>query len=218
MEVDENDAKKSKKSDRWDWESKGASGFVVWVKERFATVPKHSGYDTSGLERAVSYLEKLDSEISKAMRLDLEEELDANKVEEIRAKIEDGIDKLHERLNKIKKTKKNKRKSASSENETLVKEAQKITGVQGTYVTVPLIISAIARICINGTVSAGHDLSQTYKDQVEKYKLSDREKAEVRWLLLDMGYALRGDRGFMPEEEVYESSSNNYDYSANYRG
>jgi hypothetical protein len=103
--VDENDAKKSKKSERWDWEAKGADGFVIWVKERFDTVPKHSGYDTAGLERAVSYLQKLDAEISKAMRLDLDEELDSNKVEEIRSKIEDGIDLLLDRLDKIKSSK-----------------------------------------------------------------------------------------------------------------
>ena len=86
-EADVNDARKSKKSEKWDWESKGASGFVSWIKERLDTVPRHSGMDSAGLERAISYLEKLDSEISKAMRLDLEGDLDANKIEEVRAKM-----------------------------------------------------------------------------------------------------------------------------------
>jgi len=217
--MDQNDAKKSKKSDRWDWESKGATGFIVWVKERFETVPKHSGYDTAGLERAVSYLEKLDSEISKAMRLDLEEELDANKVEEIRAKIEDGIERLQDRLDKIKKTKKDSRKKRSSdETKSFIKEAQKITGVQGVYIIAPLFASRIARICINGTVSAGHDISDMFQKQKTKWKLTDREQAEVMQLLADMGYPLREDRGYMPDDDVDISSSDNLEWSANYRG
>jgi hypothetical protein len=219
--MDQNDAKKSKKSDRWDWESKGATGFIAWVKERFETVPKHSGYDTAGLERAVSYLEKLDSEISKAMRLDLEEELDANKVEEIRSKIENGIERLQDRLDKIKKTKKDSRKKKSSTDEnpnSFIKEAQKITGVQGVYIMAPLFASRIARICINGTVSAGHDIEDLYSKQVKKWKLTDREQAEVMQLLSDMGYPLRQDRGYMPDDDVEISSSDNLDWAANYRG
>lgn len=218
--VDENDAKKSKKNPKWDWESKGAHGFVAWVKERFDTVPKHSGYDTAGLERAVSYLEKLDNEISRAMRLDLEEELDANKVEEIRSTIEDGLDRLHDRLDKIKKTKKNKRKKSTSqeEHESFIKEAQKITGVQGIYIMAPLFASRIARICINGMVSAGHDIEDIYAKQVKKWKLTDREQAEVMQLLADMGYPLRQDRGYMPEEDFDISVDDQFDWAANFKG
>ena len=80
------------------------------------------------------------------------------------------------------------------------------------------MISGIARVCINGMVSAGHDIETTYKDQVKKYILDDREQAEVRWLLLDMGFTMRGDRGFMPDEDVDPRSSDNYDWSANYQG
>ena len=219
MLADENEAKKSKKSEKWDWESKGATGFVAWVKERFETVPKHSGYDSAGLERAVSYLEKLDSEISKAMRLDLEGELDANKVEDIRGKIDDGIERLQDRLDKVKTNKKKKRKKSSEvEYDGFIKDAQKITGVQGIYIMAPLFASRIARICINGMVSAGHDIEDIYAQQVKKWKLTDREQAEVMQLLADMGYPLRQDRGFMPDEDVDTTSSDNNDWAANYKG
>ncbi len=219
MLADENAAKKSKKSEKWDWESKGATGFVAWIKERFDTVPKHSGYDSAGLERAVSYLEKLDAEISKAMRLDLEGELDANKVEDIRAKIDDGIERLQDRLDKVKSNKKNKRKKSSEEEYAgFIKDAQKITGVKGIYIMAPLFASRIARICINGMVSAGHDIEDIYAKQVKKWKLTDREQAEVMQLLADMGYPLRQDRGFMPDEDVDTTSSDNFDYAANYKG
>ncbi len=215
---DENEAK-SKKPEKWDWSSKGSEGFISWVKERIDNIPKHSGYDTAGLERAVSYLDKLDSEISKAMRLDVDGELDANKVEEVRAQIENGISKLHDRLDKVKQSKKkSKRKKSAESDSSLVKEGQKITGVQGVFVTVPLLISRIARVCINGTISAGHDLEDLYSRQVKKYKLNDREQAEVQQLLFDMGYPIRQDRGYMSDEEVDLASSDNFDWAANYKG
>jgi hypothetical protein len=215
---DENDAK-PKKNEKWDWESKGAAGFITWIKERIGDVPKHSGYDSSGLERALSYLEKLDNEISRAMRLDLDGELDANKVEEVRAQLDDGISRLNDRLDKVKKHSKSRRKKKTSDVEYfgLVKEAQKITGVQGTFVTVPILISGIARVCINGMVSAGFDIEHIYADQCAKYKLDDRERAEVRWLLFDMGFPMRGDRGFMPDEDQ-DPRSGGYDHAANYSG
>lgn len=217
---DENDAKKSsKKKEKWDWESKGADGFVSWIKERLDSVPRHSGMDTAGLERAISYLERLDSEISKAMRLDLDGDLDANKIEEVRAKIDDGLSRLHDRLEKVKKVKKSyKKKKAEFESDLMVKEAQKITGVQGIYVTVPLLVSRIARVCINGMVSAGHDIEDLYNRQVDYYKLNNREQAEVMQLLSDMGYPMRQDRGFLPKDALEVSDSNGMDWASQYKG
>lgn len=212
---DENDARKSKKIDQWDWEARGHEGFIEWIQDRFKSVPKHSGYDSSGLERAVSYLERLDNEISKAMRLDLDGKLDADKIEDIRSKIDDGIERLYERLDKIKKNKKKKKKADLSD-QALVKEAQKITGVKGIFVTVPLITSTIARICINGYVSAGHDLEDMFQKLAKKYKLNDREKLETIQLLSDMGFPIRTDRGLV-DEEFDPTSSDNMDFSAQYK-
>ncbi len=215
---------KKKKNEKWDWESKGPHGFVAWIKERVSSVPKHSGYDSAGLERACAYLERLDSEISKAMRLDLDEELDANKIEEVRVQIDDGIARLQQRLDKVKKNKKSSRKKKASDDDNdfettgLIKEAQKITGVQGVFVTVPLLISRIARVCINGMVSGGHDIEDLYARQVKFYKLSDREQAEVQQLLFDMGYQVRQDRGFMPEDALEVTDTNGMDWAANYAG
>jgi hypothetical protein len=215
---DENKAE-TKEVDKWSAPKKSEE-FLVWVKERLDKIPGHSGKDTAGIERAISYMEQLDKAISKAMRTDLDGDLDANKIEEVRSKIDQGLEGLKERLNwlndqKVGKGKKKKKAEFSPE---FVKNAQKITGAHGTYVTVPLLISGIARVCINGVVSAGHDLTDLYKRQVEKYKLNDREKSEVKWLLHDMGFPLRGDRGFMLDNEEYDtSSSDNFDYMANYQ-
>jgi hypothetical protein len=214
-------------------------------------------------------MEKLDSEISKAMRMDLDSELDANKVEKIRSELDNGLSRLRERLDKVKDSKKSSKKRKKTAQELqpeinkvldrysdedlqswvadttlpgeewtaekvivqlanngeepgfeglgLTKHAQKITGVQGVYVTVPLLISRIARVCINGTVSAGHDIEDLYKRQVDKYKLDDREQAEVRQLLWDMGYPMREDRGFFPDDDLEVYDTDNMDWAANYR-
>lgn len=217
---DEVEEKKEKdvKENKWDWEAKGAPGFIEWIKERVGGVPRHSGMDTAGLERAMSYLQRLDSEISKAMRLDLDGALNANKIEEVRAQIDEGLSRLEDRLEKIKKSKKKKKSTAEIYHTGFVKEAQKITGIQGVYVTVPLLISRIARVCINGMVSAGHDIEDTYDKQVKMYKLSMREQAEVRQLIEDMGYAFRQDRGYTPEDALEVSDSNGIDWMQNFKG
>lgn len=213
---DDNDAK-GKKDSKWDWAKNGAEGFVVWVKERLEDVPKHSGYDSAGLERACSYLEKLDNEISKAMRMDVDGELDADKVEEIRSKIDEGLNRLYDRLDKVKKSKKSSRKKKSEFEAELVKEAQKAAGVKGTFVVVPLLISRLGRIIINGLVSAGHDAGDMFQKLSKKYKLNDREQAELMQYLADSGFPMKEDRGYMLDEEIDYSSSDNFDFMANYR-
>lgn len=217
-DTDENDAKKSSKPAKWDWESKGASGFITWIKERISDVPKHSGYDTAGIERAISYLDKLDAEISKAMRLDLDGDLDADKVEEVRAKIYDGIERLNARHEKVnKKSKKKKKKTASEDSSALVKEGQKIPGVSGIVVTTPLMISSVVRICINGNVSAGHDIEDMFEKLSKKLDLTAREQFECMQLFADMGYPLRRDRGYLLDEDVDSTSPDNFDWAANYQ-
>ncbi len=222
-ETDKSDAQdedsKPKKGEKWDWSSHGSQGFVNWIRERLMATPSHSGYDTAGIERAIAYLERLDNEVSRAMRSDLDGELDANQIEQARSNIDKGIALLQDRIEAIKSTKKKTRKKkAELDSEGFMKEAQKITGVQGVFVTVPLLISRIARVCINGTVSAGHDIEDLYKRQVDFYKLSTREQAEVQQLLSDMGYVVRQDRGFMPDQDVDITSSDNMDWAANYKG
>ncbi len=216
--IDENDAKKSAKPPtKWDWESKGAEGFITWIKERFEDIPKHSGYDTAGIERAVSYLDKLDAEISKAMRLDLDGELDSDRVEEVRSKIYEGIERLNARHDKVNKKTKKKKKKTAAEEAGLVKEGQKIMGVSGIVITAPLMISSIVRICINGSVSAGHDIEDMFQKLSDKLDLTKREEFECMQLFADMGYPLRRDRGYLLDEDIDTTSSDNFDWAANYQ-
>jgi hypothetical protein len=217
---DSNQASDSnKKEDKWDWKSKGFGHFTFWVKDRFDSVPKHSGYDLAGLERAHAYLEKLHNEISKAMRADIDGELEAKIIADIHEKIEQGIEKLEDRIEKVKNSKSSKRKKKADESEEgLVKEAQKIFGVQnGVMITVPLFISTLARTLVNGMVSAGRDIEDSYKKLVKKYNLTDREKLELIQLLQDMGLPMIKDRSVLPEDGFVPESTENFDYSANYK-
>lgn len=210
---------KEKQKGPWDWRGLDSEGFFVWIKERFDSVPKHSGFDTAGLERAKSYLEKLDSEISAAMREDIDGTLDENKIEQIRNQIENGLNKIKDRIRGVKDSKKSSTKKAEEELEDLVKTGQKVAGIGKVLVTVPLLISRIARVCINSVVSAGKDLKLVFDDQVEKYKLNDREQAELLQLLEDMGYPLQPmDRGYKYEESYSRDSNKNYDFNQNFRG
>lgn len=217
---DANEAKKEDpKASKWDWQKSGANGFVEWIKSRLAEVPKHSGLELSGLQRAEAFLDKLDNEISKAMRMDLDGELDANMIEKVRAEIDDGISRLQARMDKVKKSKKSNRKKRAEyeiDEDGFIKEAQKITGVQGTYVMVPLLISSLARTIINGMVSAGHDLNVLYATQTEKYNLNDREQLELRQLLFDMGLPMRIDMGIKPDEHINLNEDTGQNWSTFY--
>lgn len=225
---DDNEAKTGKKP-------KNTEEFKAWAKHKLDSVPKHRGYDSAGLERATSYLEKLLKDISRLMRDDLDGELDADVIEDVCKKVEDGIDRLQDRLSKVEKSKKSKRKKKSDEDMGdvlisvgeesvpgeeggLVKEAQKILGVSGIMITVPAFIARLARTMVNGMVSGGHDLEDMQTKLAKKWKLTNREQMELIEVLESMGYATRRDRGLELNEEFDASSSDNHDFAANYRG
>lgn len=215
---DDNDLK----SDKWGWDNalkSGPSDFIKFIKEKLDEVPKHSGYSASAIERVIAYFEKLDDIISKAMKSDLDGKLDANQIEKIQGQIDDGLSRLYDRHHKLKQNSKSKRKPKKGEFDPgLVKEGQgRALGVQGIYITVPLFISTIGRVCINGLISAGHDIEATFKDQCEKYKLNDREKTEVVQFLADCGYPMMRDRGYLIGDKV-DISDGKYDWSSQYQG
>ncbi len=212
------DEKENKKDDKWDWKSKGFGQFKIWIKDRFESVPRHTGYDTAGLERAQAYLEKLHGEVSRAMRSDIDGELDAEFIADIHNKIDEGVEKLQNRLEKVKSSKSKNKKKADDSNQYLVKEAQKVFGVQnGTVVAVPLFIATLARTLVNGSVSSGKDIEHSYKQLVKKHKLTDREKIELIQLVQDMGFPMIRDRSLLPEDGFDPESTENFDYSANYQ-
>jgi hypothetical protein len=208
----------------WGWEKVlkdgGCEAFLGWIRDRLGAIPGHSGKDKAGLLRAEAYLEKLASEVSKAMRADLDGKIDADKIEVLLKNIEDGIDSIYDRIEKLSESKKKGKKKKAGVEFGIVKEAQKAPSLHGIIITVPLLISRIARVLINGMVQGGHDLQDMYKQQCDKYDLNEREKAEVQQLLLDMNMPLfPSDRGLIADKDVWDGKSeNNFDYTPQYPG
>lgn len=196
------------------------SNFLDCLQQMLQGVPKHSGRDSVGLERAISYLEMVDKEISKAMRVDYKGEIDFSKVEEARDELYDGIVRLQERLDKVKGKKypgrkgKSKKKKADAQDE-MVKEA-KHAHVGNHVVSVPLIISHVARTCLNSMISAGKDIEDTFDKLATKFKFTPREEAETMQLLADMGYPMRRPRGYFRDEEIDYTSTDNHDWAQNF--
>jgi hypothetical protein len=216
LDIDEEEEVEVSEKDIWDWKSGGLSNFLSWLYKMMNSVPGHTGREISGIERAISFLSALDKAISQAVRSDIKNELNIAKIEEARKVIHDGIDRLEDHLETLMAGRKKKKNKKASEAGEIVKEAQKITGVKGIVVTVPLLISRIARVCINGHVSAGHDIEKLFEDQVKRYDLSNREQAETLQLLEDMGYPVRRDRSKLVDEHIDIASSDNGDLAANY--
>lgn len=183
-----------------------------WAKTYMDNVPKHKG-ETLGLERSKSYLNRGLGMLSKMLQDDHEGKIDISKAEDARIVMENGIERLEKEL-----AKRHQKKKASVEASGLTKEGQKIAGVGGIIVTVPLKISRIARVCINATISAGKDMEDMVAKQSSKWKLDDNEQADLIQLIQDMGYIVRRDRGFMVNDKnPYErSSENNFDFPPNY--
>jgi hypothetical protein len=204
-----------KPSDPHDWRSRGLSNFLPWVKEMFANVPKHSGHDIVGLEKVIAYLSHILKQISVAVRSDYKNEIDNNKAEKARAEIEDAVGRCEERLDKILKNKSKKKKGEAYVG--MVKEAQKAPGISGIVVNVPLFISSLARLCINGALTGGHDIEDIFEQLNKKYKLTDREKVELIQILNDMNYPMSlRDRGWDLDETGKLSDETNLEFSAQY--
>ncbi len=129
-------------------------------------------------------------------------------------KLEDSIERLQDLESELEGKKKKKKKAAAGND--LVKEGQKAPHVGGIIVTVPLLISRIARVCINGTVSAGHDIEDLFLRQAKMYNLTDREKAEVIQLIEDMNYPVRRDR--IRELNDNSPEPSNGDWLENFKG
>lgn len=214
VEIDEHKPDTDKQHDPWDHSK--ADNFQAWVQDRFNSVPKHSGNDIAGCDRALSYLDNLKSKVRDAMRNDYNGSIDANMVEDAMKHINTGISGLTERLETLEGKKRTKKRAGDKS--SLVKEGQKSTHVGGIIVTVPIYISRIARICINGSVSGGHDIEDLFGRLVKKYSLTERDQAETMQLLADMGYPLRRDRGYMIDEEFDSTSSDNMDWASNFPG
>ena len=227
IEVVEEDHTKSKKSDKnevkeventdpWtSWKEKGPKHLCNWAKDMLQFIPRHNGNTVAGCERAAAFLERLQKELSAGVRSDLMGDIEIEEFEKIRNEIDSGIDRLYEAAKHMGKKKKTSTNSIRQDNE-LVKEAAGTTPIHGAIITIPQIISTLARIAVNSCVSAGHDIEKVADYLIKKYELSKREQLEFVQTVSDMGFPMRRDRGLGLDEKFDPTSSNNYDMSSNY--
>ena len=209
-------------SDPWKW---NVASFLQWLQSKMTGIPRHSGRDSAGLERAMAYLEQLDREISRAVRSDLNNEIAIDAVEKARDEIHKGLERLQDRLDKVlnskypkRKGNKKKKKKAVDYRDELVKEGSKGAYYGKIVVTVPILISGIARACVNSMVSAGKDIEDEFQKLAKQYKLDSREEFMLYQALSDMGYHVRRPRGTELGDEVDYTSTENTGWNANYPG
>jgi len=209
--------------DKWDWKGHGLANYPGWLQNMSDNCPRHTGKDLSGIERCIAYFKEVLTTVSKAMRSDIKGELTPQaiaQVEVIRDEMHKAVERLEERADKIEsnKYKKNKSKAKKSDYDesSIVKTAQKITGIEGLYVSVPLLIYSLARTCINGSVSAGHDIDDMFIRLSKKFKLTEREKYELISTIENMGWAVRRDSGSFAGEDIEAGSEDNFSFSSQY--
>lgn len=197
--VEEKREEKSKPKDMWD--RNGHPDVLVWAQGVCRQIPMSNG-KSGGLEREIACYKKLRSELSRGMSEDLYGKINADQFEVAVERIDERIEKLEEILEKL--TGRGKKKKAEEE-DGLVKEAR-TSPFHGWVMVVSPLLMRCAQVCISGTVSSGKDISKLFSDQVDKYGLNKRERAELLQVLDNMGYPLIGDRFNFDDEPVIVNS------------
>jgi hypothetical protein len=226
-DVEEAKAIEQKKETSWE-NDRDASKFMSYIFLRYpAGIPKHDGKSILGCEKAIIYLNKLNKEISEALRMDHEDVLDIGKLEDIRVNILKDVTLLQDHIKKLKKKQQGK-KAEDDTSEQIVKSAEVIkeAGSPRIQLIMTPFERAVSGIIINSVVSAGHPFEDVYDFMKKKYDLTDREELAIMQLIMDMGFPIFKDRGNIPaskegeKDEKGEESKDmgGIDYIKNYLG
>lgn len=166
-----------------------------------AKIPRHDGTSTVGCERAISFLDRLNGDISRAIREDHDSVLDITRLEDIRLNIMRDVMVLKDHLTKLKRQIRDSH-SKSSSDASLNENIKKVAGTPANMViAVTPFERAISGIMINAHVSAGHPMEEVFDFLCEKYDLSDREKLSIMQLCMDSGFHIFKDRGSISSED-----------------
>lgn len=209
--------------------------FMDHVKELYPQkIPQHDGRSTVGCERAISFLDRLNTDISRAIRDDHENLLDINELEGVRVSIMRDVLVLKEHLGNLKKQIKDSHgkkaskaiapdwKSPSGKVVTYeqMKNAEKIKKEAATPRNIVIAVSpferAISGMMINAHVSAGHPMEEVYASLKKKYDLTDREELSIMQLCMDSGFHIFKDRGSFSPEGESDDNKRGVDFARNY--
>lgn len=178
-----------------DWQNdRDPKHFMAYILEQYPNkIPPHDGNSTLGCERAITYLNKLNKEISEALRSDKDDILDIATLENIRIRMMNDVIRLKEHQKKLNKKMQNKK--SENESDEIVKEAK-----SGKFqVVVTPFLRAITGIIVNAVVSSGKQFDDVYAFLKKKYKFTDREELEILQILMDMNFPINKDRGLVGE-------------------
>jgi hypothetical protein len=201
---------------------------MQYISESYpAKIPQHDGKSMLGCERATSFLERLNNEISRAIRDDVDGKLsdDIETLEECRLNIMKDVLVLKNHLSGLKKKfKENHEKKAAplwvngaGENIKIDGEISKSASTPNNIViAISSFERAISGMLINATVSAGYDMEEVYEFLKEKYELTDREELAIMQIVSDSGYHIFKDRGAFSGGKESDDANRGVDFMKNY--
>jgi len=175
-------------------DDRDSSKFMSYILDAYPTgIPQHDGNSMIGCEVALLYLNKLNKEISEALRSDSGGSLDPLVLEDYRVRILKDMVLLKERMNNIKRdlgdaTRDLTRASHDS-------SIEKVATTPRVQVVATPFERAIAGILINSVVSAGHPFEDVYDYLKDKYAFNDRDELSIMQLVVDSGHHIFKDRG-----------------------
>jgi hypothetical protein len=210
------------------------SKFMEFIHNQYpANIPQHDGRSMVGCEKAVTFLDKLNSRISMAIREDSDNTLDVQALEEVRVNIMSDILVLKNHLGKLKKKfKEDHEKKASLDENGIPRwtnkagnevEYKELTKEAGTPNNIVIAVSpferAISGIMINAHISGGHPIEDVYGFLAKKYSIDDREELAIMQLCMDSGFHIYKDRGtYSPHnaDSDKEDGKSGVDFLRNY--
>lgn len=227
--LDEAEPEEEEEEVETNWvDDRDTSKFIDYLRDSFASIPQHSGNSISGCERALTYLNKLNREISEAVRKDDKNALDEvlDEVEEFRVKILKGMVALKNRIGELKKKfKEEGSQKIANETADLIKESleseEGITKEAKSgklQVVITPFERAVTGILINSVVSAGHPFEEVYDYLKKKFSLTEREELAILQIVMDMGFPVFKDRGTIGGKGDGEQEGHHVDFIKNYFG
>lgn len=235
--------KEESRETTWEDDSDHAK-FLSYLVKKLKSIPPHSGQTTVGCEKAISYLRKLDSEISKAIRSDEKNVIDESKAEEIRDKIHGYIDQLEEAYEELMGTKGRRKKKASvaigkeiiararngsQEYYIEVERDNELTLLPVTLASAPItkeahklhstvdpFLDGITRLLMRAHITQGKNLHAVYSQLNDQYNFTPREELVINELLLQKGMNLNVDLGRINEKEHNLFDGKNIEFSTEY--
>ena len=167
-------------------EWKTAEDFHNYIVKSVRSVPPVYEDSKNSLRRAFQHFQNVQKELIDGVEQDAAyADLSEEQLKSLDA-VEEGIEQAMDRL-------------AHAVDNGLTKTATKSSGYL--YYVNPFIYS-VARIMMNAKVSQGKNIEEVFSKLDDKYKLDDREKLELKFILNDMGHPIRSS--FVDHEDMME--------------